>query len=396
MIAPPTLLFPDTGEDFIRALRAAVLYSEQVNLYTITDPRLAEPILLGYDEAVRQLGNGVFRATEHPRMRRVLEYCRFIKDNQATFTLLTEAGVLQSRELLTDSGKKAFDVATASHKKAQLKLNNLLQNKDDKQISGLFTSLQTASISLPPLSTDVACILNCLIAGNTDMPEFWETETEIDRLASTAIYLMYIAVNAEALGTLCSTWQPSLRNALWALRNFVSTEEVKDHVHTRNKITDVVARTVLERSLPRADDLPFEELLHMRERRGAELEAFRIGIAEVVAQIDPTLPPDRLALAMHDLISIKIEPSVQALKASLYSCRLEALRKIGRSSSSAAAATFPAVIAFAAGAPLDASLILSFLGAAAGAALDATIESRKLAYASQWSLLLRLRKTKVC
>jgi hypothetical protein len=127
-----------------------------------------------------------------------------------------------------------------------------------------------------------------------------------------------------------------------------------------------------------------------------ELEAFRIGIAEVVAQIDPTLPPDRLALAMHDLISIKIEPSVQALKASLYSCRLEALRKIGRSSSSAAAATFPAVIAFAAGAPLDASLILSFLGAAAGAALDATIESRKLAYASQWSLLLRLRKTKVC
>lgn len=88
------------------------------------------------------------------------------------------------------------------------------------------------------------------------------------------------------------------------------------------------------------------------------------------------------------------------LNTALYSSRMDSFTKVtkfGKSWKSVATGVVPAVLSFAAGAPLDVSTILatggvvgSSLGVIGNSLLEGIVERKKLRRASQWSILLRL------
>src|SRR5438105_1131556 len=92
MINSDVLLFPDTGPDFVRSLKTAVLYSERVYVLTL-HPRVL-PRLLGTameDPTLSQL-----REKVHGRERliRSAEYSRFMMAHIKELNLLISEEVL--------------------------------------------------------------------------------------------------------------------------------------------------------------------------------------------------------------------------------------------------------------------------------------------------------------
>ena len=198
---------------------------------------------------------------------------------------------------------------------------------------------------------------------------------------------------AERSGIGLYSWSPSFQNALWRARELgISTKPAQTKYQGRASIHAQLGQTVLEKHLPVAQDLPFEELINIREKRRSELAAFRVGIGQLASQIDPTHPPEDIELEIHDLVLKKIDPAVQNLRSAMKASRLDALKNIGRSWDSLAKATIPAILSFAAGAPLEVSAAVGGLGGLLAPILEAEVERKKIQHASQWSILIRARK----
>ena len=93
MIGSDTLLFPDTGPDFLRALRTAVLYSKQVHVLTMPDIRMAEVMTKAFDDS----GKG--SVDRHTVPKRLSEYFTFVLESHKDLSLLKNAGVLVPLEV---------------------------------------------------------------------------------------------------------------------------------------------------------------------------------------------------------------------------------------------------------------------------------------------------------
>ena len=74
--------------------------------------------------------------------------------------------------------------------------------------------------------------------------------------------------------------------------------------------------------------LPLEEVVEIRNRRAAELEAFRGGLAQVVSQLDPALRGSELQMAMQDMVDGKVKPALRDLNAAIESLERQARREL--------------------------------------------------------------------
>jgi hypothetical protein len=142
------------------------------------------------------------------------------------------------------------------------------------------------------------------------------------------------------------------------------------------------------------DDLPTEEILEIRRKRRPELERLQSSLAELATKVDPTGPHATIDLQIHDLVAGKVDPAVRDLDSALYSARMEALKKIGQSMESLAGAVIPLVMSVAVGAHTDVKGPASVLGGILGPLIGGEIERHRILNASQWSILLRLKKLK--
>jgi hypothetical protein len=132
----------------------------------------------------------------------------------------------------------------------------------------------------------------------------------------------------------------------------------------------------------------------LRHRRQSELDQFRVGLGKLATQVDLTVPSGHIELQIADLVSSQIDPAVHDLEAALSASRRDVVKKLG-DSPKYVAATIPFVISVAAGAPMDVQAALACIGSFAalvGPWLSAQVERSNLLHASQWSILLRLKK----
>jgi hypothetical protein len=212
------------------------------------------------------------------------------------------------------------------------------------------------------------------------------------RLVLFGAEMSLLLANAEQLGVGLSTWSEDFQEAAWAVRKILLRRaRAPVNVLDRRGVETRLGQVILETYLPTVEDLPLEEILEIRRRRSPELAAFRSGVREIAAQIDPAKPPKDLGLALHDIMSIKVDPAIRNLKAAMYSARLDALKKLGQSWESLAKITVPAALAFAAGAHLDVAALAGVAGAISSTLIDGVVERKKLLHGSQWGVLVKLQ-----
>jgi hypothetical protein len=127
------------------------------------------------------------------------------------------------------------------------------------------------------------------------------------------------------------------------------------------------------------------------------LQAFRAGVAELATQIDISASPDEIRLQVADVVSSRVSPAIRNLELSISAARIDALKRIGQSWESVAKATVPYLLSRMVGAPLDIQAVIAALGglaAIAGPLIAASLERKKLLRESQWSIILRVAKSK--
>jgi hypothetical protein len=377
MVGSDTLLFPDTGVDFLNALKTSILYSRQTYSYTnVISPygRDSEEAAQ-MDALMEQAKTLQFR---HGPKRRFLEYATFVSEHNDDLKMLYSEGVLKYPGV---EGHAAFQkVAPANWERMREVAERLVNNSDDPAVAPIFQAYEC----------HIPCLMDFLgpEAGILSDPE-WMPHWLF------TLYLASLSILAERIGVGLMSWSLPFQNAVWAARKLLLTDDASVlRIGERRSLEARLGTAALARYLPAADDLPFEEILEIRQRYAAELEGFRTGIRELVTQIDPTKPPADVDLALHDLVTSKIDPAIRNLQSALYSARLDVLKKVGQSWNSLAQATVPFVLSFAAGAPLSVSGIVALLGPIAGAAIEAEVERRKLLHASQWSILLKLQNSR--
>jgi hypothetical protein len=382
VIGPDTLLFPDTGDEFLRSLRSAALFSNQVHVLTLIDTRLSETIIDAFEKAGAK--NGPVLA------RRVLEYFEFVRASYDDLSMLESEKVLIPVRI--GRLNEISSSRESMHKSFQDRLNRLPNQDNDAYLR----ILELGSETYPPSYSeiDILLILVKIVEGKLS-PKIIDDQ-EMVRTFLFLPYLLTVASVAEKRGINLATWSIDYQNAVWACRDLFSSERAKQghRLQTRRMAEARLGQIVIERHLPCVEDLPFEEILSIRLKRADELEAFRVALAELATHIDVTQPHSDLELQARDLVASRVDPAVRDLRSALSVSRLEALSRVGKSWKTLAAATVPAAISYCAGAPLDVSAVVATLGGIGNALLETALERKKLLNASQWSVLIGREKSR--
>ena len=242
----------------------------------------------------------------------------------------------------------------------------------------------SAWANLPILDTDMS---NRLVEAYATIPEC--------RLILFALYLAAISWQSERSGIAVLCVSKLHQQAVWAARDLFGLADDGNVIAERRLIQAKVGDTVIQRYLPDVDSMHFEDILELRTKCNDELTAFRIGLSEIAAQVDTTQPIERQRLQIEDVISTKVDPAVRNLEVALWSARADILKKVTPSWDSLARATVPFVISVAVGAPMNIQAALAAIGgfvAIAGPFIESEVDRRKLLHASQWTILLKLKK----
>lgn len=383
MIEAPVLLFPDAGEPFMRSLRAAVLYSDEVRVLTVLDRTLAERIcdaLAGLDPNTPVL------------LRRLTGYFRFVLSASSDLEKLTREGVLKP---VVTHDEQSWEQIIHSRELAAAKLDVVKRSGvEEAAWQGVMAEVGGAFDTFAPCLADLDMMAFAMRYLEGDRTFDFKTIADQERLLKAVFfrYLVQIAVMSERLGSPTLSWSPQFQRALWAVRAlFASINQEQDQQGLdRVFATADLARNVLERYLPSADDLPIEELLSLRLKRRDELNSLRIAVRQLATEVNVNASPQEIQLQVRDLAAKHVDPAIDEVRRAIAASRLDVLKKIGRSSASLAAATFSASIAVAAGAPLDAAAAVAAIGGILGVALEGEVERLHLMRASQWSFLFRL------
>ena len=393
MLPDAVLLFPDTGPDFLRSLAASALYADRVQILTMTTAAT--------DEIVAEWTSGATEVASWPErsdppsanaeiraLKRIASYLSFVHSAARSFRLLEDAGILLPGPAVD------FAVVDAPRAAADGHLGNVEWGKLPRSV---FDEIDRGYDASPPCFADldaVSVFIRILSGEPVDRPSDFDLWS---RMYFTR-YLTTLNVLAERSGAVPVTWDPRFARALAACRSlYVPDDETggprqpTDLARQRRVVEAALGRVVLERALPRVDDLPFEDILELRERRKPELVALRTAIGALATRVDvESSSSEKVELQMRDLIATEVDPAIHDLRAALFSSRANAIGRLAGSKEALAAAAVPTALALTAGAPI--SLAAAFAGASALAAplLEATVERRKLLRASQWSVLLRL------
>ncbi len=213
-------------------------------------------------------------------------------------------------------------------------------------------------------------------------------------------HLCTIGIIAQQEGLGLSTWSWDFQQAMWdsvaQLREggpitMVAPEFPPRNISERGLTETHLAQTVLERYLPRSDDLPFPEILELRHRYASELKAFQVGVRRLATEIELDQVPANLNLQIEDILFQHVDPAVHELDAALTGARWNILKNLTGGASVTRAAIGVGIALFS-GAPFDISAALGAGSAVVGAVVESEVEKANRLRSSQWALLFHLTK----
>lgn len=361
----------------------------------------------------QELRDGLKVFPDDPHLRRCKEYFQFLCDAHTDLSLLSREGVVVMPDYVNFFSSEAANAPAVVNAEYSLVSGfERLTSQNDP----LMKPLRRAFDIWPPSLLDLLPALAGL-ANPSGLPDltmqipknigsiretfFWagflaffaaHSAPPEARTALCAGVLASLATSYESGGIAPITFSPVFQNAHWAAREAFALEPDLAVQEKRRTAQTRLAQIAFERHLPMADDLPTEEILEIRRKRRPELERLQVSLAELVTKVDPTGPPATIDLQIHDLVASRVDPAVQDLDSALYSARMEALKKIGQSMESMAGAVIPLVMSVALGAHTDVKGPASVLGGILCPLFGGEIERHRILNASQWSILLRLKK----
>lgn len=403
MIERDTLLFPDTGPEFLQTLRSAVFYSERVRTLTFFDYGLAEVLSEAFRERSRDEPHGIDHR-DPPLVERLRTYFQFVQSIYPEIELLHQEGAWQPLQVRSsDTSPLGLNEVN------EVRLNALQQwsAREDRSEDGIpapafppevAALLDSAFDAAPPSYGDLVLMgaaIKRLRDNATDLDMlFRDTDTSC-RIAYLN-YLLTLSLLAERQALTPLSWDPLQLDALATARGLLPTRgqlPSGSPLAKRESAQIRLAQVAVERHLPGMDDLPSAELLEIKRRRIAELDAFRVGARSLATQVDVTKSRNEVDLQIRDLVTRHIDPAVRDLDAALTASRLEVFSKLGSAWKAGAGAAVPAIISFAVGAPLELTAAIAAIAGLGMPILDANLQQRKLTEGSQWSFLWRLSKS---
>lgn len=386
------LLYPDSGSEFLQALRPCVLYGRNVNVLTTGRGTALSDVFRLLPNA--DLKDAAGRAATLPTLfERVTRYFDFVESSDGDLQMLRQEGILRSFQF-EKLGRAIEAVAPQilAHHEA------LLGSPQKPTVS--WSVFQDALRWLPPSLSDLLAIRGALIAAKEDKIEatkslLEEEGTPLDylevlNLASTEAYFVLLHHLVRRTGWVPVTWMERAQHVLWEVRGVFETSPLATLTARRSEVEGALAIELLREKLPSGQDLPFESLLEMKLRSRSEVEAFQTAVAALATEVDLGQPVASLRLNVKDLIASRVRPAVVALRASLASSRRGVFAKVARSTHSSVGAVIAAASAIAAGAPADLAAPSALVGAIAGAYLDGVVERKNALGSNPWALLLTL------
>jgi hypothetical protein len=394
MTSLEVLVFPDTGPESFHTLLANSLYAERVHSLLSTDVQLATTMIEAFGEV---------RDVEPELLLRLRSYFNFVLQHEADFRALEDAGVLIpldisiARAARTSAGQAFLDYGARVVQDPSIPIGEV----SDPLYHEALTHVERIYPEAPPSFGDLDLLGPLIRAadGTIDLGSSPWAEMMANQELMCCLqfhqYLLTIAAYAESHNLVPTTWSPDFQAAFLACRAIYESEHPgSDHlVALRKAIEAALAQTLVRRELPRIDDLPTEAILHIRDHRQSELEAFRAAVGALAVEVDLSAAIPELQLQLHDLASRVVDPALADLRSAVYSSRLDALSRLGRSRSLAAATT-AATLSLCAGAPLDISAAIAGLGPVALSLWESALEQRRTVRTSQWCLLFRLGSAK--
>jgi hypothetical protein len=316
---------------------------------------------------------------------RIRQYHRLAEECKDDLTLLQNVGILVTlADPIYYSTERLGQLAKA--------LSGRFSDDIEKQqvVINLSTKFPLCAVDLLPL------ILTLPGAPAKFIVNLVLTRDDISiRTICIIFYLLLVVLLSETTGSGTLTWDSDVQHLLAFVRAEQSLPpEQRRSMPIRRQAVAQLGNVVLENEIPMLDDLPLDEILAIREKYQPEVIAFQYGLRELAAQIDVTKTPLDMELQASDLAAARVVPAIRDLQNSMRGARLEALKKIGLSWESLAGATVPIVMSYAAGAPTDIKGAVSVLGGIFGPLIAGEIERKRLLHASQWSVLLRLKRLK--
>jgi hypothetical protein len=378
------LLFPDTGPQFMRALRTAALYSGEVHSLTVVDGEVARAMLDAFGPA-----RSDNQQSESIAEKRLRAYFNFIVSEESTLSLAADTGVLKP---ILRGGLDEVNAVRMEY--TDRFLSRILDIRPKKKRIGTIKMVDQVSDLLgcdtPPTYGDLSWIGLALrvVNGREDGSMLLKNQEVVSKLLLCQ-YLVTVSAVAEVRGVCPSTWDSRWLDAMWTLRSLHVTDGRPEVGGRRREAEANMGNLILERHIPAVDDLPLEAVLEIRRERSSEVEAFQVGVAALAAKVDVSAPFVEAEREMLDLIVRKVDPALHDLSAAVASSRDRTLAKLGRPAHYGASLV-SASIAFAAGAPLNVSAAVAAAGALVGTAIEGAVERKNLRRASQWGLLYRL------
>ena len=385
MLGDDTLLIPGAGDNYVGAVRTALLYAGRVWTTTLFSESLPGPLPDEFQQLLRRPRRA------NPMLLRTARYWQFVRQNHELLLDLRRRGLIHDA---TNGG--AMSSIAAEITKTVRALSN-----PDAFLDPALAIVRGIGPDLPGCFADVSMTERFTkmptppgLKGPLEDHQAGAAATEFSAL----FYLLFVVGFAEEAGITLATPTERLLRSAWDVYDLLPGRDRASELSHRG-IEARLAHTVLEARLPRADDLPLDELLGLRDRCSDTLGGFRELMREVASEVDPTQPASDLAEQLRSLRISRIDAAVEDVRRDLAEGRAEAVATIAGAVPLAAVSFVPFVLTLAAGPPFDLTTIFATGGAFAGsvaAALKAGIgtaaKRRVVEGAGRWGLLFQIEK----
>jgi hypothetical protein len=149
---------------------------------------------------------------------------------------------------------------------------------------------------------------------------------------------------------------------------------LKDYGYIKDIKTDLTALTVISETVPILTGAPISDVLEFRDENKEALEAFRIEMGKLSAEIQSNFWDDEFQKEVIDAIDSKVKPSIADLKASTESSKEKLARIFKRG---AEISSLPVFASIAVGCPPELAFALSGGVAALGGYLEYVKQKRQ-------------------
>lgn len=373
MLSGGVLVYPDTGPAFLRTVKINALLCERVHtLSRIIRPESPGMFAAAPSEASSEGGRRVLDRFE--------TYRKFADASGPELRLLQSEGVLID---VTRGRGGAVSLAADS-------IRSFFRSPEAEELmrrASKRRSLATAVHECPVGFPEVMMVALLTIVHDRVDQEFLE-DVRADPVSfldlGRAIYFALLPSLATALNVPLCTWSPTFEQGALA---FPGTSRPDT-----SRRESAVASRVFDTNLPDISRLHAEDLLELRRTCLAEIHAFRVGVAEMAADVDPEEPVENQRAAVDALVAKKVNPAILDLRRSIQGVSLASATKALNSWKSVGTGAVAAAASFAVGAPPDLALASSAVAVLAKILAEGAVERAAIRSASRWSLVLKLDK----